>query len=539
VPVRLVIVVALLALAHAPLLVAHARQMALRPHYHFLPLAVAGAGVLLVARLRDGGPLTPGKPVVSAILLAANAALLVAAELLSSSWLAMVAALVAVAAVAHAVGGSALWRRLWPAWLLLALALPPPLELDRNFILWLQTVTVRASSAVLDLCGVYHVLAGHVVELGGRPLLVEEACSGVHSFFAALACALFYAGWNRRGPAATAVLVLATAGWVLAANVARVVAVASGVAWQTIDLTDGWRHEALGLLLFGAVLGLLWSTDHLLLFLTAPIRARAGVPGTTTTGSATVGEPAQATQPALGGSWLAGWAVAAVYAALLLGHFALDAAAGPSAPAQGPVATHVDRLRADTLPAQLGCWQREAFDHETRNPGSAFGEFSQVWRYRQGETQALFSVDYAFPCWHDLSRCYTGNGWEVEAEAVHEADRADAVGHVEVRLAKPAYRLGYLLFCQLDGRSATPRPRQGGAQLALDRHRHQTALGRWWQRFSEPAHQLMEDPPGPVYQVQWFVESPRPLNLAQEEQALAAFRVAVERLRQTWPAGPR
>src|SRR5205807_2642759 len=104
---------------------------------------------------------------------------------------------------------------------------------------------------VLDLVGVYHVLAGNVVEVGGRPLLVEEACSGIHSLFAVLAVTWFYAGWTRRAPLPAGVLLVAAVGWVLAANVTRVVAVAwADDAWG-LDLATGWAHDALGLLLFG------------------------------------------------------------------------------------------------------------------------------------------------------------------------------------------------------------------------------------------------------------------------------------------------
>ncbi len=256
--------------AHLPLLILHAQQIWMRPHYQFFPLVLLGAAVLAFLRLRDLGPLTPAPAPRAWPLLGAAWILLAAAELLYSSWLGTTAALAALAALLYALGGARLFRAALPAWLLLWLAVPPPFELDRQLILWLQSLTARWASAALDVVGVYHVMAGNVVEVGGRRLLVEEACSGVNSLFSTLACTLFYVFFVRRPPVRAVLLLAAAVGWVLAANVVRVAAIAFLAARWGIDLSEGWRHETLGAGLFVAVLGLVWSTDRLLLFLTAP-----------------------------------------------------------------------------------------------------------------------------------------------------------------------------------------------------------------------------------------------------------------------------
>src|SRR5262249_15053610 len=156
------------------------------------------------------------------------------------------------------------------AWLLLWLAVPPPLELDRDLILWLQGWTTRWSSAVLDALGVFHLTAGNVVEVDGQLLLVEGACSGVNSLVSVLACALFLMLLAERPPLRSLLLLAAAVGWVLAANVARVVGVAWLAARAGIDVSAGWRHEAFGLALFAVAVVLIVSTDGLLSFLLAP-----------------------------------------------------------------------------------------------------------------------------------------------------------------------------------------------------------------------------------------------------------------------------
>src|SRR5262249_50667112 len=247
---------------HLPLLIVHGRQIWLRPHYQFFPFVLLGAAFLAFTRLRDLGPLSPGAARWSLPLVGFAWALLAVAELLYSSWLGAVATLLLLAAVLFALGGGRLFRAALPAWLLLWLAVPPPFELDRQLILWLQSLTAQWSSRVLDLLGVFHVMAGNVVEIGGRRLLVEEACSGVNSLFSIFACTLFFVFWARRPLVQSLLLLTAAVAWVIVANVARVTLVAYACARWGLDLTAGWRHEGLGVLLFAVALGLLWSTDR-------------------------------------------------------------------------------------------------------------------------------------------------------------------------------------------------------------------------------------------------------------------------------------
>ncbi len=361
----LVAAAVILLAAHLPLLILHGEQIWLRPHYQFFPLAVLGAAVLALARLRGYGPLNPGSFGYALPLLTAAWLLLVVAELLYSSWLGSVAALAALTAVLYAVGGARLVVRLLPALVLLCLVIPPPFELDRQLILALQSLTARWASTVLDCLGVYHVMAGNVVEIGGRRLLVEEACSGVNSLFSLLACTLFFIFLVRRPPVHAIFLLAATVGWVLVANVARVVTVAYGTTHWGVDLAEGWRHEALGAAVFGVALGLVWSTDRFLLFLLSPT-----TPGAKRATPASVPNAEGATAPCK--VPLAIWPVVAAYLLLLIAHFALYGGSVVEAKATtGRVPAVVEKLDADSLPAKSEHWQRFGFAADTRNLGSS------------------------------------------------------------------------------------------------------------------------------------------------------------------------
>jgi exosortase len=495
-------------LAHLPLLAVHAQQIWLRPHYQFFPLVVAGALVLLFARTRRLGPLVPGAAMPVLVFFAAAGSVLLVALLLHSSWLAAVAAILSVAAALVAVGGG---RLLWagtPALILLCVAIPPPFELDRSLILALQGLTARCGSRVLDLLGVYHVLAGHIVETGGRQFFVEEACSGINSLFSVVGGTLFLVFLFRRHPAHAVVLLLAAVVWVLVANVLRVAGVVYLATAQGIDLTAGWRHEAVGYALFAVALLLVFSTDRLLLFLTAPPKGTA------------VSDPETEAGPT---RWAAplprlAWPVAAGFATLFVGYVALYGIGDVRAGHEKSATPAVGDLPATILPEHVGSWERSDCDTITRNPGSEFGETSRVWVYRHSSRRATVSLDAAFPTWHDLTRCYTSQGWEIDEETVHGAPDQFS----EVRFTKPAYRSGYLLFAEFDAHGTTLAARYGGPRLSL--YRHDSALRRLW-------GEGPSDPPGPILQAQLFVETQMPLDTEGMAEVRALFARVTDDLR--------
>jgi exosortase len=518
------LLVAVPVIAHVPLLVQHGRQLWLRPHYQFFPLVFVGAAVLAYTRLRSFRPVARGNPWLAGAGLAAAWLLLAAAELLDSSWLGTVAVLGLLPVLAYAVGGAEAVRRSWPAWALLWLVVPPPLELDRNFILGLQAWTSRWSSAALDALGVFHVRAGNVIETDGRKLMVEQACSGINSLFSVLACTLFVVLLTRRGAVRGALLLAAAVGWVLVANVARVVAVAVLETRWGIDASTSWRHEALGLLLFAAAVGLLLSTDQLLAFLSHP------TPSGPAPAPAPV-DPPPARRPA-GVGRLGGLAAVAATAYLTLFglHWALAGRSPAAAGAPPPLAD--DR---DLLPAAVEGWERTEFASQARDSGSFFGERSQVWTYRRGDRTVLVSLDYPFPSWHDLTRCYTGQGWQVDAQAVR-AEAGGPGGCVEVRLSKPAYRSGYLLFCEFDRAGRPLQARPGGPLLST--FRHASTFRRVWARLGGEAEaEAAADPPGAVYQLQLFAESYSPLTDEEEASVRSLLLRAQGRVREAW-GGP-
>ena len=517
-----------LVVAALPLLVVHVHRLLALPHYQFLPLLALGSGVLAFLGVRRCRPLTAATPRAGLVPALIGWLLLALAELANSPWLAMVAFQVILLAVLLGVGGARLFRTTWPAWALLWLAVPPPFALDYHLVHWLQAQTAHWSSLILDYLGVYHVMAGNVVVIGGHRLLVEEACSGVNSLFSILACTLFYIFILHRPFLRSLLLVVAAIGWVLTANLARVVGIGYLETNLGFDLATGWRHEAFGMGLFVLALGLIWSTDQFLLFFASSTTAPAARPEASNFRLAQLRQAWFASAPALG-----------FFAALPLFHLAwygIDL----SSVASVSLAPWVGPLNADSFPTRIDQWERQHYLTETRSMGSPYGEFSRTWIYRQGSREASLELDYPFAIYHDLKVCYRGQGWEMD-EFLHRAEPEDSSlgGYWEVKMTQPGYRCGYLLFSQFDQHGTALVPRHTTVAEAME-HRPSAlrSLWYWLHGGSEPV-QAYADPPGPLYQYQVLVESYAPLTPVEEKEALALFIQGWKQLRERFlPKGP-
>jgi len=268
------IVTAVVLASHIPLVACHFCNLWQKDHYQFFPLLLAGTGWVLWTRWQSSSLGGSQRELHLAPLLL-GFVVLCAAVLLFSPWLAAVAAILTVGGVLYGLAGGDRWREWLPAWALLWLLVPAPLGRDKDLILRLQSVASRASSATLDILGVRHLVEGHVLELPGQRLFVEEACSGVNSLFVLLAATALFIVATRRPVMWTGLLLASSVFWAGSANVGRVVTVAVAQSWWNIDLTSGFGHEVLGITVVGIALLLLASTDRLLAFLLGQIDLRA------------------------------------------------------------------------------------------------------------------------------------------------------------------------------------------------------------------------------------------------------------------------
>lgn len=529
-----------------------------QPHYQFFPLAVIGAVLLAVRGARALGPLEPGSRIASIGLLFANAILLIIADRLYSPGVATVAVLVGVLGMAVAFGGMKLVAAVAPAWAFLWVLVRPPLGLDTEAIFRLQTLATRLSSSVLDVIGVDHLTAGHVIEIAGRRLLIEEACSGIQSLFVVVSCTIFFVFWTRASWLRLIVLLPIAAFWVIVGNITRIVTVASVDSALGINLGTGWRHELLGFVILLGVLGLIASTDQLLKFAGEVgrsvahrvVRSRERYARRTSVRPITGGqkpgrddsayaranssEPPSANalpapQTAKGPTRLPGWRSTSLGARWVLAALALVAVVSLTLGQAGlsyaaPVIEYrFEALKADDMPETWGLFRRTSFAAAHQGPRYGRGEFLRKWVYQSPAAEFSVAVSYPFVGWHELTDCYQAEGWFIDSRTAERDPKGD---FAFVRLSKPLEKSGLLWFGFDDGAGAPhPAPTQRGWQANL---RERLGLG-WWRslfRRNGTGDALAS------YQVQLLMESSAPLSTADEAQARQLVREARETFRQ-------
>jgi exosortase len=247
----------LLGWAYLPMLRVFADKWVNDPQYSH-GLLVPFFSAYLVWRAWQGGPpaLRP-LPVVGCALLVAALGLRAAAGALLFHQLDAASLLLALAAVALAVGGVPLVRRTGPAIAFLAFMVPLPYELERNVGEPLKVAATASSTYLLQTLGLPAVRDGNVILIDEVRLGVVDACSGLKMMvtFAAfsvgavltLRCSRFEKLMILLGVVPVAVL----------SNVLRVTVTGVTYAAAAKGAAD-FLHDVYGYLMIFIGLGLLW-----------------------------------------------------------------------------------------------------------------------------------------------------------------------------------------------------------------------------------------------------------------------------------------
>ncbi|HPM79534.1 MAG TPA: exosortase U [Candidatus Anammoximicrobium sp.] len=533
---------AVVLLAHLPLFLLHLRNLwVLRPHYQFFPLLLACLAWLMWQRGPQFSAAAPRSWWATG-LLACGLATLLAAVVMFSPWLAAVATVMSAGALLGRYAAPGQVRQWLPVWAVMWLLVPPPFRWDFRLITALQHSTSRMASVLLDVAGVRHLMEGNVLVLPGHRMLVEEACSGINSLLVLLALTALFVVAVRRPLVWAVGLLLSSFAWACLANVVRVAIVALCQAWYEVDLSSGWRHELLGYLTIALALGCLASTDRCLAFLLRPIaphpgqlplpslvqenplarawnwfvgsggrRGRTGRRRERPRGESQLAEGRAVAPPPSGTkcdlAWLAAFALAGI---LQIASVAVPALSREALFADDRLA----RFQRSDLPLHLAGWTQVNHEQVQRGRGDKNGAFSSVWQYRRGPLDGQISIDYPFRDWHELPRCYTGNGWQqVSRRDVSDVGDANSDGScVAAEFSKPTGESGWLLFGFFDQR--------GNLRSA--------SVDKWPSLATKLTHSPLAsrllgragvDPVSTLYQVQVFICTAN--RLLPEEQAEA------------------
>ena len=536
------ITLTLVAVAWLPLLVVYATHLWALPHYQYFPMVIVGAALLARRRLASGVESEPGSRQLSLLLSIPPMGMLLVAILLNSPWLGAVSFLLMLLALIYRAGGWTLVRRLLPAWVLLWLAISLPMRWDTILILSLQRITAQMSGEILDLIGVVHRVSGTIVQIPGKQLLVEEACSGVHSLFSATAFTVFMLLWWR-SPWIRSILLLVTLPvWVIVANVARVVSVTLLLVVYEIQADKGVLHETIGFAAFALAVLLILSANCALRYITGGYGKHETNPEGETASAeehessenpdarqkfqlpwkswlGTLASPAMCVATAL---------FATVQVAVLVNASRLEAAPTLREPIAGIV--------AETLPGTWEDWKQTGFRTEQRGTDSNFGPVSQSWDYACGDSLITASIDYPFLEWHELSACYANQGWHVQQRG---ATRVSGFGKNEAEVVNLQLRsphgdeYGDVAFslCRSTGAPADP-PGFNPWRDAWNRlfRGQATSLLAWLREKHSPRQTV---------QLQVFRRGFRELNDKEREQSGRFLKVMYDQLLPYWTASKR
>lgn len=447
---------AVMLLAHLPILWRYVFDVVELPHYEFVMLLPIGVAVIAWPRCRTLGNMTPGRAVPFYCWIGAALVILAASIVLDSPWFGAISALPAAAGTAYAVGGRRLLMAILPAWALLWIGIRLPLSYDEKLAQSLQKIAAQRASHVMNYFGVEHILDGNVVETPpDTRYMVEEACSGVQSLFAITACTLFFALWMREPAGRVILLLLVGWWWVWVANVVRVVAVTVLNSRWGLPVDQGWGHDALTIVLFAATLGLIVSSEHLFLFLLP-----RGIFSRNERIDAGVMKPlpnyGPTKIPSLGQTQLASPMFIGAYVVVGVLQWL------PQIYVPKPSATPMMLGKVDIslAPESVNGWQLvpDAYKSEQRRPDSQWGAHSHTWHYVKGPRELIVSLDYPFRGWHELTICYDADGWQVESRNVIDVERGAAGQEqqekcVESVLHRPELsNYAYLLFTTFNDR---------------------------------------------------------------------------------------
>lgn len=476
-----------LTLAFFPLLTWMSVRLWYRPHYQFFPILLMSVGYLAYLRFSDL-PKQASRPWLRRILAMTSLFFLLIATLFASPLIGLIAALFCSLAVVYTVGGWP-WLRSWlPLWGTLWLLVPPPNNLDLLLIDGLQSLVVRVSSRALDLLGVLHLRVGHVLEVPGKRLLVDEACSGIHGLFSTLAFVLLYAIYLHRSLLQSLFLIIVCLFWVIVCNVLRVTLIGWCDARWGFDLSTGWPHTVLGLLTFAMGLGLILSSERFLWFVLPMFIPTSPSELADEIRSPTDLLPWQHT-------WLTSWSCLSLFALLGVihaGEWGVRFLALPQRSA-------ADAVPSLSLPKELAGWKR--LDDHPCERSWPMGVHSQAWAYRKGSHVAVLAVDAPLRGYHPLQICYRNSGWTIDRLVCLESGSSpDGLPRTEAIVNRPSGRFGLVMFSLIAESGEWIDP--PGEQEATTNYLWSRTMGRFHRRSLESIS----------YQMQLFVDQSIPVD---------------------------
>ncbi len=465
-------------IAQLPMLLLYGRNLHLdKPHYQTFPFAILATVLIAWSRWPKEAKMPFHRSVASDVLLVLGLMFGLACVLFKFPSAAAASVMLLITSLLARTVDKETLKSLWPASLPMFVFLSLPSGYDVWLITKLQSFSAVCTSRLLDLAGLGHYMDGTVIHVPGREAYgIEQACSGVQSFFTLLFIAVVFVVVFRRPLFRSITLLGSAVFWALFMNTVRIflIPVFDEIG---VSVAHGFPHAMLGwgTLLVGALM--LLSTDQFLSFLFGPVDTETGRSGPfgrlltkvwnrlisgATLESDNVGEGRRRKKRGRKPITLAGrstiWGLCGLLA--LAGIWSSwDVFYAFSNERQSVRFFDVDvtqPFEETDLPAKLEDWSVVNYAIDNRERGSDLGKRSDLWTYRAPNCIAQVSLDQPFPGWHELTTCYQNSGWKLDSrvrkeaklEVVDDSGKAGSVSwpYVVAEFSKPTGERGFLVF---------------------------------------------------------------------------------------------
>ena len=337
----------------------------------------------------------------------------VMAVLISSPWLSYATGIGVIFAWLLARARQLSWQHIVALMSLPAITINFPAGFDTKLIQYLQMQSSFGASAVLDAVSIPHLLEGNTLLIKAKRLFVDEACSGVDSFYALIAISLTILLWTRQKLAVAVCALAMVPIWTFCSNISRLITIALGLEWFGIDLSAGLPHTVLGTVTFVVAFMCDFSFILLLSEMFAGI-VRTPVDETSFKSGSIVFE--QRFRPLPTGRFRVGiWLYSLVMAACFLfvgGYSAKVLVAQTMFTYPDFSQSSLERLgNSMDLPADMMEWKFRKKELTERSIDNVMGRFSHTWVFDASQGYGIVSTDFPFRGFHLLDICYEGAGW--------------------------------------------------------------------------------------------------------------------------------
>ncbi|MBX9600214.1 MAG: exosortase/archaeosortase family protein [Bryobacteraceae bacterium] len=244
-PVFAALFAVLLIAAYAPVWVAWAGQLATDDDMAHGALALALAGYFAVARVRAAPAAEPKFDWRGATAIGLGSILVAVGAPSGFPLFARLAFVVTLCGGVVLLLGWANSKLLWFPFVLLLMSIPPPMVIQKEITLPLQTIATSLSERIFELLGYSALREGNVLEIAGQRFFVAEACSGIRSLLSLLFLTLTYGYLLESRPAVRLLLLMLAVPAAIVANAARIVATGV-ISARDPELGIGFFHAFSG-----------------------------------------------------------------------------------------------------------------------------------------------------------------------------------------------------------------------------------------------------------------------------------------------------